>query len=114
MVVLWDLLGCYPLISSNMAGKSPSCCWRFYEKTITDFYGPCSSTPCLMTPEISINIPVLSHYHPYKTIVNHIKTIKPPLVFHRFPIKNDVKTTPVFLSGPHVMTPDATINGAGI
>ena len=33
-----------------------------------------------------IIIPLLSHYHPYKTILNHskpIKPIKPPLVYQR-------------------------------
>ena len=37
----------YPLVSSNMAGKPTE--WRFLARKSTDFYGPFSRTPCLMT-----------------------------------------------------------------
>ena len=41
-----------------LAGKSPVTEWRFLARKITDFYGPFSSTPCLMTLEGIIGDPL--------------------------------------------------------
>ena len=45
MVDIWI----YPLVSSNMAGNRKSPINGDLNRNITDFYGPCSSKPSLIT-----------------------------------------------------------------
>ena len=64
------------LIYKTQLRKDPPC-YLMGKSTILT--GPYSITICHSVPEgISINIPVLSHYHLYKTILNHSKPIKTP------------------------------------
>ena len=50
---LMEFYGIYPLVSSNMAGWKIPGFWMEVSiaRKITDFYGPFSRSPCLMTPE---------------------------------------------------------------
>ena len=43
--------GIYPPIIKQGWLQNPGSEWRFLARNITDFYGPFSSTPCLMKPE---------------------------------------------------------------
>ena len=62
MEVLWDLMGFYgnPLVIKYGTGKSLRN-GSFHRKTI-DFYGPFSSTPCLITGEYSRYIVAVVHH----------------------------------------------------
>ena len=83
--ILWDIL-MYPLVSSNTAGWNIPCKWRSQFRKSTDFSGPFSSTPCLITgwygiftnidlindPVMYVNIPAPWSIWVWKTLETHI------------------------------------------